>query len=134
MRLPTTAAIVRWLGGMIGAAWLLATPLVAQVPAGFEQGVFDLRLARNDGVTSPVLVGPSGRLLVPLAPILALSGVTESGSQGDSLRRTPGPGGSRDAVMDLVGHFHGFSGPVEHEAFSQLAGRRIAFDSTSGCW
>lgn len=102
MRLPRVAAITRWLGWLLGAAWLVATPLVAQVPAGFDQGVFDLRIARNEGVTTPVLVGAAGQLLVPLAPILELAGVTETTAQGDSLRRTAVPGANREAILDLA--------------------------------
>jgi hypothetical protein len=101
-RLPQSAAITRWLRRTLGAAWLLATPLAAQVPGGFEQGVYDLRIARNEGVTTPVLVGQAGLVLVPVAPILELAGVKESSAMGDSLRRTPVPGARRESILDLA--------------------------------
>ncbi|HEY0994500.1 MAG TPA: hypothetical protein VGD77_00785 [Gemmatimonadaceae bacterium] len=102
MRLPPAAATLRWIGSTLGAAWLLATPLVAQAPAGYEQGVFELRVGRVVGVTSPVLVGPSAEILLPLARVVDLTGLPASIEPGDSLRSTPIAGSDRRATLDLA--------------------------------
>ncbi|MHB1263386.1 MAG: carboxypeptidase-like regulatory domain-containing protein [Gemmatimonadaceae bacterium] len=104
MRLPPAAATLRWIGGICGAAWLLATPLVAQgpPPAGFEQGVFELRVGRVVTVTSPVLIGPSGEVLAPLTRVVDLTGLPASIEPGDSVRSTPIAGSDRRALLDLA--------------------------------
>ena len=64
-----------------------AAPLLAQlafvapavgaqaVPAGFEQGIFELRAARIATETVPALLTPTGLVLIPLERAIALTGV-----------------------------------------------------------
>ncbi|HET9012204.1 MAG TPA: hypothetical protein VFN38_10350 [Gemmatimonadaceae bacterium] len=58
----------------LGAAW--APGLRAQAtPAGFEQGIFELRVARVASETVPALLSPSGIVLVPIDRVIALTQV-----------------------------------------------------------
>ncbi|MHB1065590.1 MAG: hypothetical protein ACYC1Z_14060, partial [Georgenia sp.] len=86
---------------MLLAVACLATPLRAQVPGGFEQGVYDLRVGRAAGVTSPVLVTVRGAVLVPVDRVIALTGLPEPVRTNDSVRATPVVGTTRAAVLDL---------------------------------
>lgn len=53
-----------------------APPLRAQAaPAGFEQGIFELRVARVATETVPALLSPSAVVLVPIDRVLALTEV-----------------------------------------------------------
>jgi hypothetical protein len=57
---------------------LLAAPWMLQaqaVPAGFEQGIFELRVARIAAETVPSLLAPNGAVLVPIDRVIALTGV-----------------------------------------------------------
>ena len=45
------------------------------VPAGFEQGIFELRVARIAAETVPALLASSGTVLVPIDRVIALTGV-----------------------------------------------------------
>lgn len=103
MRLPRPAALIPRLGDALLAALLLllAAPLAAQAPAGFEQGVYELRVGRIVGVTSPVLVTPRGRVLVPAARVVDLAGLPHSPESKDSIRYTPVVGTDQRAVLDL---------------------------------
>jgi hypothetical protein len=63
---------------VIGSALLALVPSRAPaqaLPAGFEQGIFELRAARIATETVPALLGPTGAVLVPLDRALALTGV-----------------------------------------------------------
>lgn len=51
-----------------------APPLRAQaVPAGYEQGIFELRVARVATETVPALLSPTGVVLIPIDRVLALT-------------------------------------------------------------
>jgi len=61
---------------VIGSLPLMARVLPAQgVPAGFEQGIFELRVARVATETVPALLASSGAVLVPIDRVMALTGV-----------------------------------------------------------
>jgi hypothetical protein len=60
-----------------------APRLAAQaVPAGFEQGIFELRAARVATETVPALLAPSGQVLIPIDRAIALTGVPTRRSDG----------------------------------------------------
>jgi hypothetical protein len=61
---------------VVGGAAFIAPPADAQaLPAGYEQGIFELRVARIAAETVPGLLSPSGAVLVPLDRAVTLTGV-----------------------------------------------------------
>lgn len=77
----TRAGTRRWRSGPHHALTcallaVCAPQLRAQAaPAGFEQGIFELRVARVATETVPALLSPSGMVLVPIDRVLALTEV-----------------------------------------------------------
>jgi hypothetical protein len=82
------------------AATAMAPRAQAQaVPAGFEQGIFELRVGRIASETVTGLLAPSGVVLVPVERVVALTGVpTQRTATSLTVERARGAG---LAVLDL---------------------------------
>ena len=89
---------------LLPAALLLAAavPVGAQtMPAGFEQGIFELRAARIATETVPALLSPAGRVLIPVDRAIELTGVPARRSDSSvAVERARGGGW---ATLDLRG-------------------------------
>lgn len=80
-----------------------AAPLRSQeLPKGYDQGLFEVRVPGNAAVTLPALMSPAGGVLLPVGAILTLTGLTDERSRGDSVRSIPELGGDRRTVLDLT--------------------------------
>lgn len=80
-----------------------ADPLRAQnLPTGWDQGLFELRVPGNAALTVPALVNPEGGILLPVDQVLKLTGLPEQRSRNDSIRSIPEVGGSGTSSIDLI--------------------------------
>lgn len=95
MRLPVCAP--RSLGRVLGLAAVallaLASPASAQDPASrvpaYDAGLFEIRVARLAAQTVVVQVDPTGRVLLPVNAVLALTGMPVERLQADSVVVVP---------------------------------------------
>lgn len=72
------------------------------MPAGFEEGMFDVQIARLPPATLPALVNELGRVLLPLAPMLRLTGTPEERSPGGDQIAVSRPRGAGTNVLDVA--------------------------------
>jgi hypothetical protein len=84
-------------------AFLPAPARAQELPAGWEQGLFEVRVGSLPAATLMVVVNDQGRVLVPLRPVLELGGTPmELGASGNTvvIRATPeGP----PVTLDVAG-------------------------------
>ena len=73
-----------------------------QLPAGFDRGLFEVRVGRVGTATVTTMIDSTGRPLLPLDPIVALTGLAMERSRGDSVRTVPAVGGDGTVTLDLV--------------------------------
>ncbi len=73
-----------------------------EVPAGFEQGLYEVRIPRTATTTVAALVDTSGVVLVPVVPVLEMTGIPFQRSRGDSLLSLPALGGGGRNTLDLA--------------------------------
>lgn len=80
----------------------LAHPLAAQqIPPGYEQGLYEVRIPRVFSTTVPALVDTSGAVLIPVAALLDATGIPVQRERGDSLLSIPFLGTAGRTVLDL---------------------------------
>ncbi|HEX2188974.1 MAG TPA: hypothetical protein VHG51_08765, partial [Longimicrobiaceae bacterium] len=79
-----------------------ATALLSQESLpGYEQGLYEVRVGRAASLTTLALVDSGGAVLVPLAPVLEMTGVPVQRSRGDSVVSLPHLGGGGRNTFDL---------------------------------
>ncbi|HEX8213282.1 MAG TPA: hypothetical protein VF584_24110 [Longimicrobium sp.] len=84
------------------AAVLAGAPLAAQdTPPGYEQGIYDLRVGTLNPLSVPVLLDERGAVLVPLRPLLELSGAPFRVVPDSGLAVVSRPRGAGQAVLDV---------------------------------
>lgn len=85
---------------------LLATSLAPRlaaaqnVPSGYDQGLFEIRLARLSAVTTTVLVSPDGAVLLPVERILEMTGLPVRRDTLAGVLAVPRLGGPGESVLD----------------------------------
>jgi hypothetical protein len=84
------------------AAVVAGAPLAAQeTPPGYEQGIYDLRVGTLTPLSVPVLLDERGAVLVPLRPLLELSGAPFRVVPDSGLAVVSRPRGAGQAVLDV---------------------------------
>lgn len=80
----------------------LSPPLAAaqNVPSGYDQGLFEIRLARLSAVTTTVLVSADGAVLLPVERVLEMTGLPVRRDTLDALIAIPRLGGPGESVLD----------------------------------
>ena len=74
-----------------------------ELPSGYEQGLFEVRLGSLPAATLTVVVNDQGRLLLPLRPVLELGGTPmERDSSGNTIRVSALAEGP-PAILDVAG-------------------------------
>lgn len=98
-RYPVRAALLGLLLAVLGAG----TPAVAQdLPRGYEEGIFEVVVPPLRAVSVPALVSPGGKILLPLRPVLELTGAPfEAAAEGGRVS-VARPRGAGTAVLDLA--------------------------------
>ncbi len=89
---------------LLAAAGLLASPAAAraqELPAGWDQGLFEVRVARNPPVVAVVVLNGSGAALLPVLPILDATGLRHSVAADTSRVTLDVLDTEEDAVLDL---------------------------------
>lgn len=94
MQVPVCARSLGRVLGLTAVALLaLASPAASQDPSssapGYDAGLFEIRVARLAAQTVIVQVDPSGRVLLPVDAVLALTGMPVDRQHGDSLLVVP---------------------------------------------
>ncbi|HEU0015668.1 MAG TPA: hypothetical protein VFQ45_18470, partial [Longimicrobium sp.] len=91
---------------MLLAAALAALPggraRAQEVPPGFDQGLFELRVARNPPAVTVMLLNPDGAVLVPVLPVLQATGLPFEVSADSSRITVAALGESRPNVLDVA--------------------------------
>jgi hypothetical protein len=92
--------------GLLVLLALLSAPAAGtlraqEVPAGYEAGLYEVRISRTASLTVPALVDEGGAVLVPLVPVLELTGVPLQRSRGDSVVSLLHIGGGGRNTLDL---------------------------------
>lgn len=72
------------------------------LPAGFDQGILELRVPQLAPVTAPVLVSPQGVVYLPLGQVLALAGLPAERAAGDSSVSVPRVRGNGRTTIDVA--------------------------------
>ena len=70
-----TTALARLLSVSLASVALVVPVAAQEIPEGWEQGIFQLSIIDLPRTAMPVLAGPAGELLFPVAPILTHGGV-----------------------------------------------------------
>ncbi|HEX8671711.1 MAG TPA: hypothetical protein VF710_07470 [Longimicrobium sp.] len=84
------------------AVLVAGAPLAAQdTPPGYEQGIYDLRVGSLNPLSVPVLLDERGAVLVPLRPLLELSGAPFRVVPDSGLAVVSRPRGAGQAVLDV---------------------------------
>jgi hypothetical protein len=89
--------------GCAGALLCAPRPAPAQeVPAGYEEAIFELFVQGLAPRNVPALVSPSGRVLVPVRAALELTGTPFQPSADGARLTVPGPRGAGTVTLDLA--------------------------------
>lgn len=80
------------------------------LPAGFDQGILELRVPQLAPVTVPVLVSPRGVVYLPLGQVLALTGLPLERAPGDSSVSVPRVHGTGRTTIDVARRTMSFGG------------------------
>ncbi|HET6762204.1 MAG TPA: hypothetical protein VFH27_01000, partial [Longimicrobiaceae bacterium] len=88
-----------------------------EAPPGYEQGIYDLRIAGLNPVSVPVLLDRRGAVLVPLRPLLELTGAPFRVVPDSGLAVVSRPRGAGQATLD-------------ERARTLTTDRRVPLDST----
>jgi hypothetical protein len=114
MRHRFAAACLRACAALLGCAGALlcapATAAAQEVPAGFEEAVFELFVQGLAPRSVPALVAPSGTVLVPVRAALELTGTPYQASADGARITVAGPRGVGTVTLDLAART--LSGPA----------------------
>lgn len=93
----------RWFDlGLAAFVAFLPSPIRAQnLPPGYEAGLFELHANTLVSTAGLVVVGPDGRVLVPLERLLRLTGTPADTLRPGHRLRIPGVGGADSSTLDL---------------------------------
>jgi hypothetical protein len=104
-RFPALRCLVRACAALLGCAGALLCaprPLAAQVPAGWEEAVFEILVQGMPPRSVPALATPTGRILVPVRAALELTGTPFQAAADGARLTVPGPRGAGTVTLDAA--------------------------------
>src|SRR6188472_3460539 len=86
-----------------GSVWVLRAEAQGHIPAGYEEGLFDVTAPGLPPLSASVLVTPRGKFLLPVRAILEPLGVPLRIAADSGVLRVTRPGGIGTASVRWVG-------------------------------